>query len=297
MTSRKLKPKIYVRRAHSSDREAVFKFCEKTWSWGDYIPDVWDKWLKDKSGRVFIATIGDVPVGITHLSIDKPHEVWLSGARTDPNHRRMGVATAITRKCLDYAKRRGAKVARLTTESDNIAAQAVIEKLGFKPTAEFTEMKTEKITQETSENSKWAQETEADVAWNYLQNSESYRKAGGLYTTLFHWFSLEKHDLKRFIEQRKAILHSSPKGEMDGLILIDDTVAREWHENTMQTCMINGDYNPVFDMIRFLKSHCHALGVKKIYGFTCNHKPVIDALEKLGFETPDSIEIVYEKKL
>ena len=298
MKSSKSKPKIHVRKARVSDRKAVFKFCEKTWSWGDYIPEVWDKWLKEKSGRVFIATTDGVPVGITHLSIDKPHEVWLGGARTDPNYRRMGVATAITQKCLDYAKRKGAKVVRLTTESDNIAAQAVIKKLGFKPIAEFVEMTTENIAEEeNSTNSKWAEESEADAALNYLQTSESYRKAAGLYTTLFHWFSLEKHDLKRFVEQRKAILHLSERGEIDGLTLIDDATAREWHENTMQTCIMDGDYNAVFDMIKFLKSHCHALDVKKIYGFTCNHKPITTALEKLGFEQPDSIEIIYEKKI
>jgi RimJ/RimL family protein N-acetyltransferase len=298
MKSSKSKPKIHVRKARASDREAVFKFCEKTWSWGDYIPEVWDKWLKEKNGRVFVATIDNVPVGITHLSMDKPHEVWLGGARTDSDYRRMGVATAITKKCLDYAKRKGAKVARLATESDNIVAQAVVKKLGFKPTAEFVEMKTENIAkEENSTNSKWAEGTEADAAWNLLQTSESYRKAAGLCTTLFYWFSLEKPDLKRLIEQRKAILHLSARGVIDGLTLIDDATAREWHENTMQTCMINGDYNASLDMIRFLKNHCHALGVKKIYAFTCNHKPIIKALEKLGFKQPDSIEIVYEKKL
>jgi RimJ/RimL family protein N-acetyltransferase len=297
MTNKKLKPKIYVRRARDSDRETVFKFCEKTWSWGDYIPEVWDKWLKDKSGKIFIATIDDVPVGITHLSIDKPDEVWLSGARTDPNYRQMGVAMAITKKCLDYAKRKRAKIVRLTTESDNIAAQAVVKKLGFKPTAEFVEMVTEKIASEPSQNSRWAEKNETNEVWDYLQTSETFRKAAGLYTTLFHWFSLEKHDLKRFIEQQKAIVHLSAKSEIDGLILFDDATAREWHENTLQTSVIDGDYNATFDMIKFFKSHCHALGVKKIYGFTCNHKPITTALEKLGFEQPDPMEVVYEKKI
>jgi len=297
MENRKLDSKIYVRKARPSDRETVFKFCEKTWSWGDYIPKVWDKWLKEKNGRVFVATIDRVPVGISHLSIDKPHEVWLGGARTDPNYRRIGVATAITKKCLEYAKQKAAKVARLVTESDNIAAQTVAQKLGFKPISEFTEMTTEKITEENSKNSKWAEKTDTNAIRDYLQTSETYRKAAGLYTVIFHWFSLEKEDLKRFIEQRKAILHLSAKGEIDGLTLIDDATAREWHENTMQTCMIDGNYNATFDMIKFFKSHCHALGVKKIYGFTCNHKPITTALEKLGFEQPDSIEMVYEKKI
>jgi len=297
MKSNKSKPKIHVRKAHASDHEAVFKFCKKTWSWGDYIPKVWDKWLKEKNGRVFVATIDKVAVGISHLSMDKPHEVWLSGARTDPNYRRMGVATAITKKCLEYAKRKGVKVARLTTESDNTAAQAVIKKLGFKPMSEFAEMATEKIARENSKNSKWAEKIDTNAIWDYLQTSETYRRAAGLYTVIFHWFSLEKEDLKRFIEQRKAILHLNETSKIDGVMLIDDITAQEWHENTIQTCYIDGDHTAVLDMIRFLKSHCHALGVKKIYGFTCNHTPITTALGKLGFEQPDSIEIIYEKKI
>jgi len=297
MKNSKSKQKIHVRKAHASDREAVFKFCRKTWSWGDYIPKVWDKWLKEKSGGVFIATIDHVPVGITHLSLDKPHEIWLSGARTDPNYRRMGVATAITKKCLEYAKRKGAKVARLTTESDNIAAQAAIKKLGFKPISEFVEMTTEKIARENGKNSKWTEKTDTNALWNYLQTSEIYCKAAGLYTVLFHWFSLEKEDLKRFVEQQKAIMHLSKSSKIDGIMLIDDITAQEWHENTIQTCYIDGNFNAISDMIRFLKSHCHTLGIKKIYGFTCNHKSIITALEKLGFEREETSEIIYEKKI
>jgi RimJ/RimL family protein N-acetyltransferase len=297
MKSSKSNPKIHVRKARASDREAVFKFCKKTWSWGDYIPRVWDKWLEEKSGRVFIATIDHVPVGITHLSLDKPHEIWLSGARTDPNYRRVGVATAITKKCLDYAKRKGVKVARLTTESDNIAAQAAIKKLGFKPTSEFVEMAAEKLVKENGRNSNWAEKTDTNAIWNYLQTSEAYRKAAGLYTVLFHWFSLEKEDLKRFIEQRKAIVHLSEKSKIDGLVLFDDVTAQEWHENTIQTCYIDGDDTAVLDMIRLLKNHCHTIGIKKIYGFARSHKPIITALEKLGFEQQETSEIVYEKKI
>jgi RimJ/RimL family protein N-acetyltransferase len=297
MKSSKSNPKIHVRKARDSDREAVFKFCRKTWSWGDYIPRVWDKWLEEKSGRVFIATIDDVPVGITHLSLDKPHEIWLSGARTDPNYRRMGVATAITKKCLDYAKRKGVKVARLTTESDNIAAQTAIKKLGFKPTAEFVEMTAEKLVKENGRNSKWAEKTDINAIWDYLQTSKTYRKTAGLYTILFHWFSLEKEDLKRFIDQQKAIVHLVKSSKIDGLVLFDDVTAQEWHENTIQTCYIDGDPTAVLGMIRLLKSRCHALGIKKIYGFACNHKPIITALEKLGFELQETSEIVYEKKI
>jgi RimJ/RimL family protein N-acetyltransferase len=289
--------RVSVRRARASDREAVFKFCKKTWSWGDYIPWVWDKWLKEKDGRVFVATVNDVPVGISHLSIDKPTEVWLSGARTDPKYRRMGVATAITKKCLEYAKRGGAKVARLMTESDNVAAQAVAQKLGFVPVTEFVDMTEEKMARQTSKGSRFAEKTETAPIWHYLQTSEAYRKSAGLYTTLFHWYSLQKPDLKRFIHQQKAIAHLNENGEVNGLILVDDATAREWSENSMQTCLITGEHSTVFDMCRFLKSYCHCSDIKKLYFFACNHKPVIAALEKLGLEKPKMTEIVYEKRI
>jgi hypothetical protein len=77
-----LKKRILVRKARSSDRVAVFRFCEKTWSWGDYVPKVWDKWLKERNGGIFVATVDSVPVGISHLSVDRQYEVWLSAART-----------------------------------------------------------------------------------------------------------------------------------------------------------------------------------------------------------------------
>lgn len=286
-----------MRKARVSDKEDVFKFCEKTWSWGDYIPKVWDKWVKERIGGVFVATIRGIPVGICHLSIDKPYEVWLSGARTDPNCRRMGVATAITRKCLVYAKNRGAKVARLGTGSSNLAAQGVLQKLGFKPITEFLEIVTENIRAERSKRSKWAKENQIKAIWNYLQSSKTYSKAAGLYTVLYHWFSLENEDLKRFVEEQKAIIYENEKGDVNGLTLIDDLTAREWHENSMQTCYIDGDYNAVIDMMKFLENHCCGLGVKKIYRFACNYKPIITALEKLGFKPPNSLEIIYEKKL
>ena len=286
-----------MRKARSSDREAVFRFCEKTWSWGDYVPKVWDKWLKERNGGVFVATINGVPVGISHLSVDKPGEVWLSAARTDPNYRRMGVATVITKKCLEYAKKKGAKLARLVTGSNNKAAQAVVEKLGFRQIAEFVEMVAENVTKERSKGLRFAEKDRTKEIWNYLQRSETYGKAAGLYTVLFHWFTLDKEALKRFVEGEKAIVHENEKGELNGLTLIDNAIARAWHENTIQTCYIDGDCNAVLDMIRFLKSHCYDLGIKKIYGFTPNHKPITTALEKLGFEPPDSVDIIYEKKL
>jgi hypothetical protein len=130
-----------------------------------------------------------------------------------------------------------------------------------------------------------------------LQNSRIYRKATGLYTVLFHWYSLEIEDLKQFVTQQKAIVHPNRKNEIDGLTLIDNAPAREWHENTIQTCYIDGKHNTITNMMQFLKTHCHMSGIKKIYAFTYNYKPIVRALEKLDFKLSGSTKIIYEKRI
>ncbi|MGC8998664.1 MAG: GNAT family N-acetyltransferase [Candidatus Bathyarchaeia archaeon] len=188
MNSAKAKLHVHVRKACEADREAVFDFCRHTWSWGDYIPHVWDRWLREENGKVFVATLDGLPVGIQHITIDKPGEAWLSGARTAPNYRRMGVATAITMKCLEYAKSRGVRVARLVIEYDNLAALAAVQKMGFKPVAEFLEMTLERVLGGYGGGgaSCWASPSHLDSVWLYLQSSEVYRRAAGLYTVLYH---------------------------------------------------------------------------------------------------------------
>jgi len=286
---------LRVRKARRSDREAVFNFCRKTWSWGDYIQEVWDSWLEDSEGRVFVATVDDVPVGVSYVSIDKPKEAWLRGARTDPNYRRMGIAEAIAKRCLQYVGEKGVKTARLVTDSDNVAAQALLKKLGFSPVAEFAEAGCRRFADEASGGVSWAARADLERLWQYLRRSEAYRKSAGLYTALFHWFSLDKKDLAGFINQQKAIVHTDANGGFDGLILTDDATATQWQKNTMQTCYIGGTCDAVTDMARFLKSYCHAKKIKKIYAFTCNHQPITTALEALGFKLPKKTEIVYEK--
>ncbi|MEM3789310.1 MAG: GNAT family N-acetyltransferase [Candidatus Bathyarchaeia archaeon] len=297
MSDTKAKLPIHVREAREDDREAVFEFCRYTWSWGDYIPRVWDKWLREPNGKVFVATLGGVPIGIQHITIDKPDEAWLSGARTAPQYRRMGVATAITVKCLEYAKRMGVKVARLATESDNVAALAAIQKMGFKLVAEFVEMTLEKVSSGDGVSSSWASLNQLNDVWSYLQSSEVYRRAAGLYTVLYHWYSLDRHDLERFFEREKAVTYSGKDGAIRSLILVDDAVSSEWRENSIQTCYVDGDFEAILDMAKFLLAQCQTKGIKKVYGFTCNHKPITDALEKLGFKKPETKVIIFEKRL
>jgi len=47
----------------------------------------------------------------------------------------------------------------------------------------------------------------------------------------------------------------------------------EWRENSIQTCYIDGEPAAISDMTKFLLAYCQTKGIRKIYGFTCNHHP------------------------
>ena len=287
---------IFVREARREDKDAVLSFCSKTWEWGDYIPYVWDKWLNDPKAKVFVGLINDKPVGITCIRQLKPKEFWLSGARTHPEHRRKGVITAITMKCLEYAKEKEAKTVRLVTESTNIPAQKALEKFGFKPAATFLEMKKEELSQQANFHAQWAEKENLNEIWKFLEKSECFNKCSRLYTKLFTWISLEKQDLKQFLENQKTIIFKEKK-EIAGITLIDDEVKSEWQENAIQTCYIDGNPKAITNMIKFLENHCIKNAVTKIFAYIPDYKFIPTLLQQNGFEWDKTKLIIYEKQI
>ena len=82
-----------VRDAINSDKFSVLSFCKDTFSWGDYIQDVWDYWLSE--GNLLVIE-KQYPVGICHAFFSK-NQVWIEGIRINSNFRRQGFASNLVR--------------------------------------------------------------------------------------------------------------------------------------------------------------------------------------------------------
>jgi len=288
---------LSLRPAQQSDKESILKFCERTFDWGDYIPKVWDRWLLEKQAKLFTATLNNKPVGVMRVCLRKPGEAWLQAARTDPQYRRRGIATALTNTCLQWAVKSGAKIARLGTDSDNQVAQKVLTTLNFTRISDFLIMECEKLQTGEAENSEWAEMTDLEGVWRFLRNSKTFEASAGLYTMIFEWISLDDDDLRRFIVNKKAIVHKNGK-VIDGLILIDEAIKDAWEEPAYQTCYIDGDSQSITDMVKFFKMYSHIRGMKKIYAFACNTPTIAKTLTESGFTREDpSTEFICQKEL
>ncbi len=100
-----------IRPARPEDREPVLAFCQDTWGpgSGDYIERVWESWLADPDAQFFAAEEGGVAVGILYVRFLNAGEVWLQGLRIHREHRRHGLARALTLTALDAVRARGCR--------------------------------------------------------------------------------------------------------------------------------------------------------------------------------------------
>jgi len=85
---------------------------------------------RDDGSCYLVAWEGEEPVGHAHLALSDPPE--LQDVSVLPEHRRRGVATALTRAAEQEAAARGHDTLTLTVGIANEDAQALYRKLGYR---------------------------------------------------------------------------------------------------------------------------------------------------------------------
>jgi GNAT superfamily N-acetyltransferase len=156
-----------LRKAVESDKSKVLAFCSNTFRWGDYIHEVWDTWYSNPNGLLLVAEIisddiypGDTKfvevadpfklknltsvarrvVGLSHVCVcPTKKQIWLEGIRVDPRYRRIGIASELISRMIEYGKKIDSSIreaAAITAETNN-ASKCMLEKNGFKERAQW----------------------------------------------------------------------------------------------------------------------------------------------------------------
>ncbi|MGF1487835.1 MAG: hypothetical protein ACFBSE_12155 [Prochloraceae cyanobacterium] len=80
-----------IRFAKKTDKETVLNICQNTWQDSeDYIPLVWDEWIEDSRGKIFVVTTTaeDIPIALRRVFLISENESWWEGFRVAPNYRK-----------------------------------------------------------------------------------------------------------------------------------------------------------------------------------------------------------------
>ncbi len=127
-----------VRPARPSDRAPLMSFIKDVWGGHDYIPNVWDHWLGDPKGKMFVVEVDGVPVGMNRVRFLEDGTAWFEGARVHPAFRGKGLATMLGENSMRLAEESGVRVFRLTSGSRNRTAHRQIARIKFEERTRFS---------------------------------------------------------------------------------------------------------------------------------------------------------------
>ena len=138
-----------TRLAKKSDKEPVLDFCKNTFSWGDYIHEVWDSWINE--GTLIVIDNQNVPISMAHAATyDNEKMIWIEGIRVNENFRKHGIAQKMIVHFEDYARKQGFELSRMLIASENIPSLTLAQKLGYQKISRWNyfSLESKEFTQE-----------------------------------------------------------------------------------------------------------------------------------------------------
>lgn len=249
-----------IREANIEDKIHVLKFCKNTFSWGDYVDQVWDSWLSE--GNLFIYE-NQLPVGICHTFYSKD-QIWIEGIRIDPNFRRQKIASQLVKHAESIGKEKNISFSYMLIDTQNIASLSMANSLNYNvfQTWNFYSLHPKK-------NSNYV--VDFEKSFNYKLYTH--------YVNSWRWLPLDDELLSLFSQQNKII-----KSDVDGNTSLAIVTDSEHFDKTMIVTLFS-DYNTsAIQILSFLQNYALDKNYERIQILTINELPKFDTLEyKISF--------------
>jgi GNAT superfamily N-acetyltransferase len=290
---------IEVRAAQAQDRPVILAFCEQTWEWGDYIERAWDGWFGDPSGKLFVATADEKPVGVIHLQMLTDSDAWIEGLRVDPAQRQQGIGRALNEAAMAEAMNRGATSIRLATEAINTAAIQLSRSLHMRQVGAFALYTSAPILspprRAVQETTQIATLDDLDDIIDYLNVSNIFPLTGSLYYVKFTAYPITVELLEQKIAQQSVYLLRR-WDRLDGLAIAEPR--EEQQEQRLSIGYIDGTTIEAVSLIAYdLRRKAAVLELEKVRAYAPDLVLVHDAFSGVEYETRGSIFCTYERGL
>ena len=249
-----------IRDANGLDKNLILKFCKDTFSWGDYIDQVWDFWLSE--GNLFLFE-KQFPIGICHAFYSK-NQIWIEGIRIDPNFRKQNIATKLVKHAESIGKEKNIQFSYMLIDTENISSLSLANSLGY---TVFQTWNFYSLIPKRNLNH--------DVIFEKSLNRQLYSH----YVNSWRWFPIDDAILSTFYEQNK-IVKSSIDGE-DSIAIITDS---EHFAKTLIATLFSSSQNTTLQIISFLQNYGMEKNYERIQILTKEKLPSFDTLEhKISF--------------
>ena len=244
-----------IREANSLDKIQILKFCIDTFSWGDYIDQVWDSWLSE--GNLFIFE-KQFPVGICHAFYSED-QIWIEGIRIDPNFRRQKIASKLVKHTESVGKEKNISFSFMLIDTENTSSITMANSLDYDifQTWNFYSLMPKR-------NSNY------NVHFGKFLNRQLYTH----YVKSWRWLPVDDTTLSTFYQQNKII-----KSNVDGKESIAILTDSEHFDNTLIVTLFSGSQSTTLQVISFLQNYGIEKSYERIQILTKEQLPLFDSLE------------------
>lgn len=240
-----------VTKASDKDKVKVLDFCKNTFSWGDYIANVWDYWLAE--GNLLVIHENNLPVAICHAPIFKEgKQVWIEGIRVNPNFRRKGCATQLVKEAEKIAKQHSCNTAYMLIESNNVNSLQLARKLNYEnfQTWNFYSFIPKKI--DSKINIKFANHEKKFPTILFSSNL--------FYVKSWRWLPLDDSSIS-VLTNEKRIIYFENEDTTNGLAVITDS---EHFDKTMITTIYYGSKIGIKEIFSYIQNLANQKNYKRI---------------------------------
>ncbi len=259
-------------------------FIKDVWGGHDYIPEVWDEWLKDKEGKMFVVVVGGVPVGMNRLTFLDDGSAWFQGVRVHPDYRGRGLATMLGENSMRIARENGIRLFRLTTASRNYASRRQSARMEFKEVARFSiyEPPNRKFEDFGAEK---VSSKDLDATMQLIRASKEFKLGSGVYWHNFGASSLTRGVVGSLVSEGSV----RRLGEAVAVVKPGGEGKEVWE----QVCFVGG---PVKEAVQLVKSSVRRVKrAEARWVFVPKWSPIIPGLRNEGFRREFS-QILFERK-
>ena len=278
---------ISVRAATPQDKTAIVAFCQNTFSWGDYIADVYDRWVTDTNGIALVALVEEQPTAIIHVAFLDDGVAWMEGVRVHPDFRKQGVGSILDAHARQWAREHGCRFARLVTGMKNATAQGLFAKQGYRRVALFNEWEAEPSS-EFDSNVRIASMNDVTTIQSLWSASVVQQTCPLLTDRHWRWSPLGESRIRQYVDEGLVRL----LGNGFGLLLAFEE--SDW--NALSFHALCGDRMTMEALARKARGEAYHRGYRRIEAQLLDHPEINIALENAGYRREGGLYL-YEQLL
>lgn len=239
-----------IRKATSFDKNLVLEFCKNTFSWGDYISDIWDHWILE--GNLLVSIIEKTPVATCHSSFLGKDQVWIEGIRVKKNFRRQGLAKKLVKHSEMISKKNNYKIVKMLIESTNENSIKLAENLNYKKESKW-DFYTLLPKKTVSSN---------DVKFAFDENKilNNINKFSSDYVKSWRWIPFSREIISTLVNQKKILILEKNK-TLEGLAIL---TASEHFDKTLMITLVFGTNEVLNKILSYIQNYAFINKYKRI---------------------------------